>query len=93
MTDHRLVVATLKPHVKSRKLPRSDHTVFHLEKLKDFLCAHEYAVIVANRFRVLDTLEDPEELWDTFKRETLEAAKNELGSARGHGVVSPRWRH
>ena len=33
-TDHRLV-ATSKPHVKSRKPPRCDHTVFHLEKLKD----------------------------------------------------------
>ena len=28
-----------------------------------------------NWIGVLDSLEDPEELWDTFKRETLEAAK------------------
>ena len=42
-------------------------------------CAQKYAVIVSNRFGVLDTLEDLEELWDTFKRETLEAAKECTG--------------
>ena len=31
------------------------------------------------RFGVLDTLEDPEELWDTYKCETLEAAKECIG--------------
>ena len=30
---------------------------------------------VYNRFGVLNTLEDLEHLWDTFKRETLEATK------------------
>ncbi|KAG0710957.1 Craniofacial development protein 2 [Chionoecetes opilio] len=30
-TDHRLVVATLKLHVKSRRISRGNHTVFHLE--------------------------------------------------------------
>ena len=54
--------------------PESLHTVFHLEKLKDLTCAQDYAVTVSNRFETLDTLEDPEELWDTLKRETLEAA-------------------
>ncbi|KAG0722293.1 Craniofacial development protein 2 [Chionoecetes opilio] len=48
-TDHRLVVATLKLHVKSRRISRGNHTVFHLEKLKDLTCAHEYAVTVSNR--------------------------------------------
>ena len=89
-TDHRLVVATLKLHVKSRRIPRCDHTVFHLEKLKDLACAHEYAVTVSNQFEVLGTLEDPVELWDTFKRETLNAAKRCIGErprSRG-GFVS-----
>ena len=57
-TDLRLVVATLKLHVTSRKPPRCNHTVFHLEKLKDLICALEYAVTVYNRFGVLNTLED-----------------------------------
>ncbi|KAG0728675.1 Craniofacial development protein 2 [Chionoecetes opilio] len=69
-TDHRLVVATFKLHVKSRRISRGNHTVFHLEKLKDLTCAHEYAVAVSNRVDVLGALEDPVELWYTFKRET-----------------------
>ncbi|KAG0721870.1 Ankyrin repeat and SOCS box protein 3 [Chionoecetes opilio] len=77
-TDHRLV-ATLKLHVKSRRISRGNHTVFHLEKLKDLTCAHEYAVAVSNRFDVLGALGDPVELWDTFKRETLQAAKECIG--------------
>ena len=53
--------------------------MFYLEKLKDLTCAEEYAVTVANRSEALDTLEDPEELWDTFKCDTLEAAKECIG--------------
>ncbi|MFV0264558.1 MAG: hypothetical protein ACK5JN_19375 [Kluyvera sp.] len=34
---------------------------------------------VSNRFNVLGTLEDPVELWDTFKRETMQAAKECIG--------------
>ena len=49
--------------------------MFHLEKLKKDICAHVYAVTVSNRFEVLDALEDPVELWDTLKRENLEAAR------------------
>ena len=71
-TDHRLV-ASFKLHVKSR------NTVFHLEKLKDLTCTQEYAVTVSNWFGALDSLEDSEELWDIFKREILEAAKECIG--------------
>ncbi|KAG0730330.1 Conserved oligomeric Golgi complex subunit 4 [Chionoecetes opilio] len=80
-TDHRLVVATLKLHVKSRRISRGNHTVFHLEKLKDLTCAHEYAVAVSNRFDVLGALRDPVELWDTFKREIYRLPRSVLGSA------------
>ena len=65
-TDHRLVVASVKLHGKSRKPPRCNRTVFHLEKLKDMTCAHEYAVTVSNSFAVFNTLRDPVELRDTF---------------------------
>ena len=34
-TDHRHIVATFKLHVKSKKICRCDHNVFHLERLKD----------------------------------------------------------
>ena len=75
-TDHRLVVASLKLHIKSRKPPLD-------------MCT----VTVSNRFGVLDTLEDPEELWDTFKRETLEAAKECLGERprSRSGFTSPQY--
>ena len=53
--------------------------MFHLEKLKDLTWAHEFAVTVSNRFEVLGTFEDQVELWDTFKHETLEAAKECVG--------------
>ena len=53
--------------------------MFHLEKLKDSSCAHEYVVTVSNRFEVLDALEEPVDLWDTFKREILEAARGCVG--------------
>ena len=79
-TDHRLVVATLKLRLRSRRVSRSTQPRLHLEKLKDEECAREYAVAVSNRFEVLDTLQDPEELWDTFKRETLSAAGECLGA-------------
>ena len=78
-TDHRLVVATLKIHIRPMKIPRCNSPRFHLEKLRDPTCAQEYAVAVSNRFEVLDTLEDPEELWDTFKRETLKATEECVG--------------
>ena len=74
MIDHRLVVATLKLHVKFKKPPRCDHTVSSWET-KDLKYAKECAVTVSNRFGVLNTLEDHVELWDTFKRDILEAAK------------------
>ena len=79
VTDHRFLVATFKLHVKSRRPPRCNHIVFYLEKLKDLICAQEYAVTVSNQFGALNTLEDPEEPWDTFKRETLEAASECIG--------------
>ena len=59
--------------------PENLQDVFHLEKLKDFTCAREYAVTVSNQFGALDTLENPEELWDTFKHEALETAKECIG--------------
>ena len=53
--------------------------MFHLEKLKDLTSPFEYVVTVSNRFRALDILEDPVDLLDTFKCETLEAGKECIG--------------
>ena len=70
---------TLKLLGKFRKPPACDHTVFHVEKLKDLTCAQEYLMLVSDWFCVHDALEDLVELWDTFKHETLEAAKECIG--------------
>ncbi|KAG0714123.1 Carbohydrate sulfotransferase 1 [Chionoecetes opilio] len=52
-----------------------------------------YTVAVSNRFDVLGALEDPLELWDTFKCETLQAAKESIGerlrSRRGFVSTEP----
>ena len=80
-TEHRLVVTILKLHVKSRKPPKCDHNVFHLEKLNDLTYAQEYAVTVSNRFGALDTLQDPDELWDTFNVRLLRLPRNAVRSA------------
>ena len=78
-TYHSLVDAILTLDLNSRKISRCDHNVFHLEKLKDLTYVHEYAVTVSNWFEALDALEDPVELWDTFKHETLEIARRCVG--------------
>ena len=55
-TDHSLVVATLKLHVKSKWISKCNHYVFHLEKLKDLKCSHEYAVTFLNWFEFSNPL-------------------------------------
>ncbi len=77
-TDHRLV-AKQRTRVRSKKVPWCNFPRFHLEKLGDQACTHRYAVAVSHRFGVLDTLEDPEEMWDAFKRETLNATEERVG--------------
>ena len=78
-TDHRLVVATLRVHFRTPR-PSSDRPrVFHLDRLREEECAREYAVAISNRFAALDDLTDPVALWDTFKRETLDAAQESIG--------------
>ena len=62
----RLVVATLKLHIKSKKPPRYVHTAFHLEKKKALTCAEEYVVTISNRNGVVYTLKDPVELWGQY---------------------------
>ena len=91
-TDHRLVVATLRLQIKTERISRCHQKRFHLEKLSDEECAHEYAVAISNRFDVLRTVEDPVERWETFKRATLAAADECIGDRprSGRGFVSRR---
>ena len=69
------LITGLLLHSSFRTSPRCNHTVFHLEILKDLTCAQEYAMSVSNLSEVLDTIDDHLELWDTFKFETLKVPK------------------
>ena len=43
------------------------------------MCARGFAEAVSGRFAALENLTDPVLLWDTFKRETLDAAQITIG--------------
>ena len=81
-SECRPITGLLLLHSSFISSPESFHdatTLCFILKLKDLTCAQEYSVTVYNWFGVLDILEYPEELWDTFTRETLEAAKKCVG--------------
>ncbi|XP_069972960.1 uncharacterized protein [Penaeus vannamei] len=68
-TDHRLVVATLQVHFKTPQLDR----------LREGECARRFAEAFSGRFIALENLTDHVLLWDTFKREILDAAQETIG--------------
>ena len=80
-TDHRLVVATLKLQLKSRRMvpsqPRLD-----VGKLKDESVAEEFANRLSRDLRSLCALGGPEELWSAFKTTVLDVAGGCLGTHR-----------
>ena len=90
-TDHRLVVATLRLHLKTQRITRNAVPRYNLGTLKDATCAHEYAIAVSNQFEILGDLEDPADKWEAFKRGTLKAVEEhveKLPRSRS-GVASP----
>ena len=80
-TDHQLVVATLKLHLKSRRMvpfqPRLD-----VGKLKDERGAEEFANKLSGDLRSRGALGGPEELWSAFKTTVLDVAVGCLGTHR-----------
>ena len=80
-TDHRLVVTTLKLHLKSRRMvpsqPRLDAGT-----LKDERVAEEFVNRLSGDLRGLGALGDPEELWSAFKTTVLDVAGRCLGIHR-----------
>ena len=78
-TDHRLVVATLKLQLKSRRMvpsqPRLD-----VGKLKDERVAEEFANRLSGDFGGLGALGNPEELWSAFKTTVLDAPSGCFGT-------------
>ena len=80
-TDHRLVVATLKLHLKSGRMvpsqPRLD-----VGKLKDAMVAEEFSNRLNGDLGGVGALGDPEELWSAFKTTVLDVASGCLGTHR-----------
>ena len=80
-TGHRLVVATLKLHLKSRRMvpsqPRLD-----VGMLKDERAAEEFANRLSGNLGGLCALGDPEELCSAFKTTVLDVAVECLGTHR-----------
>ncbi|XP_069983535.1 uncharacterized protein [Penaeus vannamei] len=77
--DHKLVVATLWVHFKTPQQSNDHPSVFHLDWLRKGECACGFAEAISGRFTRLDSLTDPVLLWDTFKREMLDAAQDMIG--------------
>ena len=79
--DHRLVEATLKLHLKSRRMvpcqPRLD-----VGKLKDERVAEELANRLSGDLGGLSALLKPLELWSAFKKTVLDVARGCLGTHR-----------
>jgi len=77
-TDHRLVVATLKLQLKSRRMvpsqPRMD-----VGKLNDERGAEEFANKLSGNLGGLGALGNPKELWSAFKTTVLHVAGGCLG--------------
>ena len=73
-TDHRLVVATLKLHLKSGRMVLS-HPRLDVGKLKDERVAEEFTNKLSG-----DLGGDPEELWSAFKTTILDVAGGYFGT-------------
>ena len=80
-TYHRLVVETLKLHLKSRRMvpsqPRLD-----VGKLKNERVAEEFANKLSGDLRSLGALGGPEELWSAVKTTVFDVAGGCLGTHR-----------
>ena len=82
-TDHRLVVATLNLHLKSRRMLPSQ-SLQDVGKLKDERVAEEFANRLSEDFGGggLGALWDPERLWSALKTTVLDVAGGCLGNHR-----------
>ena len=78
-TDHRLVVATLKLHLKSGRMVPSQPRL-NVGKLKDERVAEEFANRLSGHLGGLGALGRPVELWSAFKTTVLDVAGGCLGT-------------
>ena len=78
-TDHRLVVATLKLHLKSRRMLPSQ-SLQDVGKLKDERVAEEFVNKLSGDLVGLSALGNLEKLWTAFKTTVLDVASGCLGT-------------
>ena len=96
-TNHRLVVATLKLQLESRRIvpsqPRLD-----VGKLMDEMVAEEFANRLSGDLRVLGALGNPEELWRPSRQPSLmlledvlklTVGRRRILSLKGHWIPLP----
>ena len=77
-TNHRLVVTTLKLHLKSRRMVPSQLWL-DVGKLNDERAAEEFSNKLSGDLGGLGALGDPEELWSAFKTTILDVASGRAG--------------
>ena len=80
-SDHVLVWARLKLSLKTKK-KTSKRSKFDVEKLKQPRVVEQFKVSVANRFAVLEEVEDINQLWNKVRDGLKEAASEVLGRPR-----------
>ena len=92
-TDYRLVVATLKLHLKSRRMVPS-HPKLDVGKLKEERVAEEFANKLSGDLGDLGGLGNPEEWWIAFKTTILDVDGGHLGTHKrvNKNFVSHRTR-
>jgi len=81
ITHYKFVVKTLKLHLKSGRMTRSQPTL-DVGKLKDERIAEEFAKRLNGDFGVQGALGNPEEVWSAFKTTILNVAGGCLGTHR-----------
>ena len=92
MSDHRLVVATLKLHFRSARARGDGHSNLNLEKLSDPLCRREFAARVGDRYEALGASEGAASVWETFRDEVVKVATSTVGISQNLPNPLSRWR-
>ena len=80
-TDHRMVVATLRLRLKSKRLPKSQPKL-DVGSLGSEVVAREFADGLRDRLGELPAGDDPEVMWNDFKTAVLSTASERLGKRR-----------
>ena len=71
-------IVTLRLHLRYCRAQEKRPQVIDLERLRDQPCMRALAIEIMSRFEALQSL-DSATHWDTFKEETLEAARRTVG--------------